>query len=653
MLGDAAGCCGGSGVASNVSIGGGWSVLSAEGLPAVGEMSGQKKLFSAGGAAVVRRAMVGAVQLHEMTLQRSSRVRVVGNSASYTWSTGSAAWRNDMAGGRAMSAMADLPDHDNLAMPALSPTMSQGNIVAWKKKEGDEVQPGDIYCEVETDKATIEWEAQEEGYLAKILAGDGSQGIDVGTPVAVIVESKDDVAAFAEYTPSTASSSQSPASAAPPLAPAGSPSASFPVHEVMTMPALSPTMAEGSLLKWKKSVGDQVEAGDVLAEIETDKATMEWEAQEDGIIAKILVEEGTNNVAVGTPLFIQVDSADTVDAFASFTPADADTHEGAASAIHEMEPPPTPPSSPPRAQPKPVTKAPEVTFPARNVSSGDRVIASPYAKKLAAEHGVNLMGITGTGPGGRIVADDVLNAPAGEAASMTAASSSFTDEETTQIRRVIAQRLVDSKQQIPHYYLTATCRIDTLSALRAKLNATLAATDSGKISVNDFIIKASALALKQVPEANASWHGDFIRQYNKVDCSVAVQTPAGLMVPIVRDADTKGLATIATDVKSLAARAREGKLSPEEYTGGTFTVSNLGMFGVNQFSAIINPPQACILAVGMSEKRVVPTDEGGFEEGTFMSVTLSCDHRVIDGAVGARWLQSFKGFLEDPASMLL
>jgi len=171
--------------------------------------------------------------------------------------------------------------------------------------------------------------------------------------------------------------------------------------------------------------------------------------------------------------------------------------------------------------------------------------------------------------------------------------------------------------------------------------------------VNDFIIKASALALKQVPEANASWHGDFIRQYNKVDCSVAVQTPAGLMVPIVRDADTKGLATIATDVKSLAARAREGKLSPEEYTGGTFTVSNLGMFGVNQFSAIINPPQACILAVGMSEKRVVPTDEGGFEEGTFMSVTLSCDHRVIDGAVGARWLQSFKGFLEDPASMLL
>jgi pyruvate dehydrogenase E2 component (dihydrolipoamide acetyltransferase) len=233
-------------------------------------------------------------------------------------------------------------------------------------------------------------------------------------------------------------------------------------------------------------------------------------------------------------------------------------------------------------------------------------------------------------------------------------ATGFIDIQNSNIRKVIAQRLLESKQQIPHYYLSTTCRIDSLSAVRAKLNATLAASDGGKISMNDFVIKASAMALKRFPEANASWHGDFIRQYNKVDCSVAVQTPAGLMVPIVRNADTKGLAAISSDVKSLAAKAREGKLQPQEYEGGTFTVSNLGMFGVSQFAAIVNPPQACILAVGSAEKKVVPSADGnGFEEGTFVTVTLSCDHRVIDGAVGAQWLQAFKGFLEDPASMLL
>lgn len=544
--------------------------------------------------------------------------------------------------------MSSFPDHQELSMPALSPTMSQGNIVSWKKKEGDSIQPGDIYCEVETDKATIEWEAQEEGYLAKILKGDGSQNIDVGVPVAVLVEEESDVAAFAEY------SGSAPTDGAKPPAKASSeakdvptaPASSFPAHEVMTMPALSPTMAEGTLLKWKKAVGDEIAAGDVLAEIETDKASMEWEAQEDGVLAQILVGEGTSGIQVGAPVFVQIDSSDNVDAFKTFTVADAGTAPPVAPAV-EVQAQVTTPSAPPMN--KTPSSVPNV--PLRPRAEGERVVASPYARKLASERNIDLASLQGSGPGGRIVASDVLDAPAG---SSTASVGAFTDIANSNIRKIIAQRLLESKQQIPHYYLTTTCRIDTVSSVRTKLNNELAGTGGGKISMNDFIIKASAMALKKVPEANASWHGDFIRQYNSVHCSVAVQTPAGLMVPVVRNADKKGLAAISADVKSLAAKAREGKLDPSASADGTFTISNLGMFGVSQFCAIVNPPQACILAVGSAEKKIIPSLSGdAFEEGTFVTVTLSCDHRVIDGAVGARWLQAFKGYLENPASMLL
>lgn len=541
--------------------------------------------------------------------------------------------------------MSSLPDHEELSMPALSPTMSQGNIVAWKKKEGDSVQPGDIYCEVETDKATIEWEAQEEGYIAKILKGDGSQNIDVGVPVAIVVENEGDIAAFAEYSGGAAPAPQQQAAPAVEAPPVGNAS-SFPAHEVMTMPALSPTMSEGTLLKWKKSIGDEIAAGDVLAEIETDKASMEWEAQEDGVLAQILVQEGTSGIQVGAPVFVQIDSVDDVDAFKTFTVGDAGQPQAVQEPAQAVEQPLTTTVEQPAT---PAVKAPST--PATPRASGERVVASPYARKLASENNVDLSRLQGSGPGGRIVAADVLGAPAGSSAPAT---GEFMDIQNSNIRKIIAQRLLESKQQIPHYYLTTTCRIDTVSDVRARLNDGLAASNGGKISMNDFIIKASAMALKKVPEANASWHGDFIRQYNSVHCSVAVQTPAGLMVPVVRNADKKGLAAISADVKSLAAKAREGKLDPAASADGTFTISNLGMFGVSQFSAIVNPPQACILAVGSAEKKVVPSESGsGFEEGTFVTVTLSCDHRVIDGAVGAQWLQAFKGYLENPASMLL
>lgn len=296
-------------------------------------------------------------------------------------------------------------------------------------------------------------------------------------------------------------------------------------------------------------------------------------------------------------------------------------------------------------------------------SDGRRIIASPYAKKLASQGGVSLQGVQGSGPSGRIVAADVqslLSSPGAtpsagaQPAPQLKAEGEFADIPTSQIRQVIARRLLESKQQIPHYYLTVACRIDKMMGMRASLNEKLAATAGGKLSVNDFIIKASALALKKVPEVNASWYGDFIRQYNYVDCSVAVQTPTGLMVPIVKNADSKGLAAIAAEVKELAEKAKAGKLKPEEFTGGTFTISNLGMFGVTQFAAIVNPPQAAILAVGGAEKRVVVAHDGsGYEEATYMNVTLSCDHRVVDGAVGAQWLQAFKAYVEEPVSMLL
>lgn len=559
---------------------------------------------------------------------------------------------------RQFAAAAALPPHQELAMPALSPTMSQGNIVAWKKKEGDSVQPGDIFCEVETDKATIEWEAQEEGFIAKILVPEGTRDIPVGSLVALLVEEQGDVAAFKDYTPGTAAAGAgAPAAEAAPAAAAPPSGGSFPPHAVLGMPSLSPTMNQGSILAWRKKEGEEVVAGDIIAEVETDKATIEWEAQDDGFIAKLLVPEGSTGVEVGTPVLVIADSADAVPAFASFTAADAGGAGGAPAAAQE----PAAPEQKAPAAPQPA--APKQRPAAAPAAPGGRVIASPYAWKLAAEAGVSLAGVGGSGPGGRIVAADVQQliasggaAPAamagGPGAVPAYAYADYTDIPNTQIRKVTARRLLESKQQIPHYYLTITARVDALQQFRQQLNDTLAASSGGKLSLNDFVIKASALALRKVPEVNASWYPDFIRQYHTVDCSVAVQTPVGLMVPIVKNADGKGLAAIAAEVKELAGRAKEGKLKPEEFTGGTFTISNLGMFGISQFAAIVNPPQACILAVGTTERRVVPK-AGGFEEATFLNCTLSCDHRVVDGAVGAQWLQAFKGYLENPATMLL
>ncbi|KAI8077929.1 pyruvate dehydrogenase complex dihydrolipoamide acetyltransferase [Gilbertella persicaria] len=435
-------------------------------------------------------------------------------------------------------------------------------------------------------------------------------------------------------------------------------SSSFPSHNVIAMPALSPTMTSGGIGAWNKKVGDEVVPGDVLVEIETDKAQMDFECQEEGYLAKVLIDQGAKDVAVGQPIAIFVEDAADVAAFESFTAADVEGSAPAPAAAAEEEP------KKEEAKAESAAPAAKSSKSEATASHGGRVFASPLARKLANERGIDIAQVKGSGPNGIISKEDVesFKAPAPAAASAQiptayapqgAAGEAYTDIPTTSMRKIIASRLTESKQQVPHYYLTVEINMDKVNKLREVLNKS--AEGKYKLSVNDFVVKASALALKAVPEVNAAWQGDFIRQYNSADICVAVATPSGLITPIVTSAESKGLSTISSQVKDLATRARDGKLAPQEYQGGSFTISNLGMYGISNFTAIINPPQSCILAVGGAQQKVVgdETTESGFAVRNVMEVTLSADHRVVDGAVGATWLQSFKGFMENPLKMML
>jgi len=399
------------------------------------------------------------------------------------------------------------------------------------------------------------------------------------------------------------------------------------------MPALSPTMTEGRIAAWLKAPGDHVRPGDVLAEIETDKASMEFEAADDGVLDRILVPAGTEGIAVNTPI--------------ATLRAEGETTAAPAPAAAPAAVPP---------EPRPVAAAPAA-----------RLAASPLARRMAEQAGLDLGRITGTGPQGRVVKADIEALMPRPAAAPVVASQPtvrpagpgareladllqmpYRLEPLSGMRKTIARRLTESKQTVPHFYLTVDVAVDALLALRTRLNQ----AGGIRLSVNDFVIRAAALALKKVTAANASYDEAGIVQYERADISVAVATPAGLITPIVRGADVRGLADISATMKDLAARARDGKLRPEEYQGGTFSISNLGMFGVRQFEAVINPPQGCILAVGASEQRAVVRDNA-LTVATMMSCTLSVDHRVVDGAVGAQWLQAFKGLIEAPETMLL
>ncbi|KZT43910.1 pyruvate dehydrogenase [Sistotremastrum suecicum HHB10207 ss-3] len=429
------------------------------------------------------------------------------------------------------------------------------------------------------------------------------------------------------------------------------------------MPAMSPTMSEGGIAQWKKKEGESFASGDVLLEIETDKATIDVEAQEDGILAKIISDDGAKNIAVGTPIAILAEEGDDLSGAAKLAEEAASAPPAAKS---EEEAPK------PKDEPKPTSSEPSQSTPPppqKDLPRGDRIFASPVAKKIALDKGIPLAQVKGTGPNGRILRTDVENFKAPAAAApeksstttpLPSAPAEYTDTPVSNMRRVIGQRLTQSKQDVPHYYLTVDIDMGRVLKLREVFNKALAEKDkegkgASKLSVNDFIIKAVGCALAEVPEANTAWLGEVIRQYHKADISVAVATPNGLITPIVKDVGAKGLAVISSEVKALAKRARDGKLQPQEYQGGTFTISNLGMYDINHFTAIINPPQSCILAIGSTVPTLVPdaSDERGFTTKNIMKVTLSSDHRTVDGAVGARWLQSFKGYLENPLTFML
>ena len=417
------------------------------------------------------------------------------------------------------------------------------------------------------------------------------------------------------------------------------------------MPALSPTMTEGTLAKWLKSEGDTVESGDVIAEIETDKATMEVEAVDEGTLGKILVAEGTENVPVNNVIAVLLEDGETANDIGDVPTATTE-----------------PAQKPVEQEPVKETSQPAQTVTPHSQDSsnkGNRVFASPLARRLAAEKGIDITIIKGSGPHGRVVKADIENAVSSPSAPPKVQQLESYDDPNVKtniygmaykeipnnnIRKVVAKRLSEAKQTVPHFYLTVECILDNLLAARKELNDK--ANGEFKLSVNDFIIKAAAMALKAYPAANVAWTDDAIQQYLKADISVAVSTPNGLITPIVKAAEDKGLRAISDEVKDLAGRAREGKLVPEEFQGGSFTVSNLGMYGIKEFAAILNPPQGCILAIGAGEQRPI-VDNGQIEIKTVMNCTLSVDHRSVDGSVGAEYLQIFKQYIENPVSMLV
>ncbi|UCH74555.1 MAG: pyruvate dehydrogenase complex dihydrolipoamide acetyltransferase [Rhodospirillales bacterium] len=434
------------------------------------------------------------------------------------------------------------------------------------------------------------------------------------------------------------------------------------------MPALSPTMTEGNLAKWLKQEGDTIAAGDAIAEIETDKATMEVEAVDEGVLGRILVPDGTEGVAVNQPIALLLEEGEDTEAIAGYETKGTASPELSVGARESSA---GAAGSNGGGAASTASLATAGGTDSASPAKGERIFASPLARRMAQQAGLDLAGLKGSGPNGRIVRADVeaaisaapgAMAPAAPAARRPAPTAagpgarqladalgmSYRMEPNTNTRKTIARRLSESKQTVPHFYLTIECVIDDLLAARKRLNA----DNDLKVSVNDFVIKAAAAALVKVPAANASWDDEGILYYDRADISVAVATPSGLITPIVTGAESKGLAQISGEMKDLAARAREGQLKPEEYQGGTFTVSNLGMYGIKEFAAIINPPQGCILAVGAGVQQPVARD-GELTVATVMSCTLSVDHRVVDGAVGAEFLAAFRAYVENPVSMLL
>ena len=540
-----------------------------------------------------------------------------------------------------------------ILMPRLSDTMTEGVIAAWHKQVGDTVKKGDLLAEIETDKATMELESYQEGVLLHI--GTQKSGkLQVNDLLAILGNAGEDVSALvAQHSGGAAPAAPAVSVTMPAPAPAAEPAASngmdiSAMEEVVLMPRLSDTMTEGVIASWQKQVGDAVKKGEVLAEIETDKATMELESYKDGVLLYQGAKPG-EKIQVNDLLCIIGKEGMDIAAIVA-----------AAKSGGSAAPVATPaPSAAPASAPAPATTAPAA---APVVVNDGRIFASPLAKKLAAEKGIDLRYVKGTGDHGRIVRSDIeqytpaaaapatASAPAASAAPVVTAVGqvSFEEVPVSQMRKTIARRLSESLFTAPHFYLTMTIDMDACVAARTRINE----TSKTKISFNDMVLKATAVALKQHPKVNSSWLGDTIRINHHVNIGVAVAVDEGLLVPVVRFADSLSLSQIATQVKDYAQRAKDKKLQPADWEGSTFTISNLGMFGIDQFTAIINPPDACILAVGgISQVPVVKN--GAVVPGNIMKVTLSCDHRVVDGATGAAFLQTLKSLLEEPLRMLV
>ncbi|WP_342381087.1 pyruvate dehydrogenase complex dihydrolipoamide acetyltransferase [Myxococcus stipitatus] len=532
-----------------------------------------------------------------------------------------------------------------IQMPSLSPTMTEGKIVKWLKKVGDKVSSGEALAEVETDKSNLEIEAYDDGYVLQILV-EANQTAAVGAPIAYIGKQGEKVAGggAAPAPQPAAAPAPAPKVEAPAPAPAAAPAAASGGGRIaIQMPSLSPTMTEGKIVKWLKKVGDKVSSGEALAEVETDKSNLEIEAYDDGTLAEIVV--GANQMApVGSPIAYI-------------------TAKGGKAAAAAPAPAPAPAVKPAEvaAAPKPqAAPAPAPVAPAQ--AEGRRVRASPLAKKIARDRGVDISRVQGSGPSGRVVKRDIeaalargVTAPAPsaptapvarKAPAAVAARAESRTEPLTSMRKVIAQRMTEVKPGVPHFYLTIEVEMDAAVKVREEAKAL-----DLKVSVNDLVVKAVAMAVKRYPKINVSLQGDQVVHHGSVDVGVAVALEQGLITPVVRDADQKGLQAISTEVRELAERARKRALKPDEYTGGSITVSNLGMYGIDQFVAIINPPQASILAVGAVSDKVVVRD-GQMVIRKMMTATLSCDHRIIDGAIGAEFMRELRGLLEHPTRLL-
>jgi pyruvate dehydrogenase E2 component (dihydrolipoamide acetyltransferase) len=552
-----------------------------------------------------------------------------------------------------------------ILMPRLSDTMTEGVIAAWHKKVGDPVKKGELLAEIETDKATMELESYKDGTLLHLGAEKGGK-IQVNDLLAIIGNKGEDISQLVsgggakeeqtnnqQGTPNGEVKQEGPkknSEVKPEQASinSGTNMDLSKMEEVVLMPRLSDTMTEGVIAGWHKNVGDAVKKGEVLADIETDKATMELESYKNGTLLYQGAKEG-EKIAVNDLLCVIGDKGKVnLDAIIAAAKAG-----GGQTAQPQEQKEQAPAESKPTAAPSQGSNG--------QVSSDGRVKASPLAKKIAKEKGIDIAQVQGSGDSGRIVKSDIDNFKPGEQQQQQASTAQpaaparafsgeegYTDHNVSQMRKVIAKRLGESKFSAPHFYLSMEINMDNAMQARTQMNE----LSDVKISFNDMIVKAAAMALRKHPAVNASWMGDFIRQYNHIHIGVAVAIEDGLIVPVVRFADQKSLSQIAAETKELAGKAKNKKLQPNEFSGNTFTISNLGMMDIEEFTAIINPPDSAIMAVGRIKEIVVPRN-GDFGVSNVMKITLSCDHRSVDGAVGASFLQTFKKFLENPVTMLV